>query len=266
MDKHFFFEHKRITYTDDGTGNAILLIHGYLESKSTWDAFGQDLAKSYRVITIDLPGHGNSELVSETQSMELMAEVARDLLVNLGIRRALICGHSLGGYVALAFADLYPALLYGYCLFHSHPFADTPEALEKREREIGLIEAGKKDLMYPENVKRMFAESNLEKFQSELERSKEIAAQIPGKGIIAVLRGMMARPSRLGVMEKGNVPCLWILGTMDNYVDFNKMKTGVKLPHGSFTEVLENSGHLGFIEEKDKSLSLIRSFADSVFN
>lgn len=265
MDKHFFFLHKRITYTDNGTGNVILLIHGYLESKSIWDDFARELAENYRVITIDLPGHGNSELVSETQSMELMAEVARDLLVNLGIRRALVCGHSLGGYIALAFAALYPGMLNGYCLFHSHPFADTPEALEKREREIRLIEAGKKDLMYPENVKRMYAEKNLEKFQSELERSKEIAAHIPGEGIIAVLRGMMARPSRLDVIEKGDVPCLWILGTMDNYVDYNKMKIGVKLPPGSFAEVLENSGHLGFIEEKEKALSLLRTFADSVF-
>jgi pimeloyl-ACP methyl ester carboxylesterase len=76
---------------------------------------------------------------------------------------------------------------------------------------------------------------------------------------------MMARPSRLDVMEKGDVPCLWILGTMDNYIDYNKMKMRVNLPTGSSAEVLEDSGHLGFIEEKDKSLSLIKSFADSVF-
>jgi len=189
-----------------------------------------------------------------------MAEMIKELLESLEIGKAFLTGHSLGGYIALAFAEHFPDKLSGYCLFHSHPLADSPEAMEKREREINLVMAGKKDLMYPDNVAKMFAAQNLKKFNASLERSKQIACSIQGEGIIAVLKGMMARPSRLAVMEKGKVPCLWILGTMDNYIDCKQAQTKVKLPQNAELEILKNSGHLGFIEEEEKSLEILAEF------
>ena len=126
-------------------------------------------------------------------------------------------GHSLGGYVTLAFLELYANILNGYCLFHSHPFADTEETIKKREREIKIVRMGKKYLMYPDNVSLMFASSNLERFKDELALLRNIASGLSDEGVIAVLNGMMLRPSRLSVMEAGIVPCLWILGRHDNY-------------------------------------------------
>jgi pimeloyl-ACP methyl ester carboxylesterase len=172
----------------------------------------------------------------------------------------LLTGHSLGGYVALAFLELYPGQLLGYCLFHSQPFPDTPEALEKRRREIEIVKMGKKNLMYPDNVTRMFATSNLEKFAAALQRSKEIASGIPGDGIIAVLNGMMVRPSRLSFMEEGRVPCLWILGSMDNYIPCDVIQSRVKLPQNAKTVILTRSGHMGFIEEEELSVKAVSEF------
>lgn len=254
----------RINYTDQGSGKPVVLIHGYLETLKVWDNFAGNLSGKYRVISVDLPGHGGSDLVTEPQTMESMAEAVKELLRNLGIEKAFLTGHSLGGYVALAFVDLFPGMLSGYCLFHSHPLADTPEALEKREREIVLVKAGKKDLMYPENVAKMFATDNLLKFSAELERSKEIASSIPGEGIIAVLKGMMARPSRLTVMESGIVPCLWILGAMDNYINCEMAQTKVRMPANAELVILENSGHLGFVEEEEKSLKILIGFIEKI--
>ena len=219
-----FFDYKggRINYSDSGRGHVIVLLHGYLESAEVWNGFAEELASKFRVIIVDLPGSGLSDIYANTHSMEFMAGVIKELIDHLGITKIFIAGHSLGGYVTLAFLELFCDRLSGYCLFHSSPFPDTPELIEKRKREIEIVKMGKKNLMYPDNVVRMFASSNLEKFAKELQRSKDIASRIPEGGIIAVLNGMMIRPSRLSLMEQGKVPCLWILGTMDNYIPDRK--------------------------------------------
>jgi pimeloyl-ACP methyl ester carboxylesterase len=260
MEKFFRFRDKSIFFRDIGCGKPVILLHGYLETSEVWLDFAQKLSEKFRVIIPDLPGHGCSSIMGEVLSMELIAEVQNELLKNLGISKVCMVGHSLGGYVALAFAELFPEKLSGYVLFHSHPLADTPAALEKREREINLVIAGKKDLMYPENVRRMFATSNLERFSDALQKSRVIASSIPGDAIIGVLRGMMMRISRLHVIEKGESPCLWILGAMDNYIDVETVTGKVHLPANAELVILKESGHLGFIEEEDLSVELLSSF------
>jgi pimeloyl-ACP methyl ester carboxylesterase len=257
-----FFSYKggRIHYTDSGSGIPVVLLHGYLESAEIWNGFAEKLSRLFRVISVDLPGCGLSDVSGETHSMEFMASAVKDLIDSLGLGRVLLTGHSLGGYVTLAFLELYPGQLLGYCLFHSQPFPDTPEALEKRRREIEIVKMGKKNLMYPDNVTRMFATSNLEKFSAALQRSKEIASGIPGDGIIAVLNGMMVRPSRLSFMEEGRVPCLWILGSMDNYIPCDVIQSRVKLPQNAKTVILKRSGHMGFIEEEELSVKAVSEF------
>ena len=118
--------------------------------------------------------------------------------------------------------------------------------------------------MYPDNVIRMFASSNLEKFSEALQRSKDIASRIPGEGIIAVLNGMMTQTIKVILMEEGRVPCLWILGSMDNYIPCETIQTRVKLPPNAKLVVLKNSGHLGFIEEEDKSVKVITEFVEKL--
>jgi len=258
------FEGRKISYNDSGKGFPVVLLHGYLESSEVWNGFGVKLASGYRVISIDLPGHGNSDVVGETQTMEKMAEVVKDVILKLGLQKVFIVGHSLGGYVTLAFLELFPEYLSGYCLFHSQPFSDSPEAIEKRKREIAIVRAGNKDLMYPDNITRMFASSNLDKFALNLQRSRDIASLIPGKGIIAVLNGMIQRTSRLSIMEEGRVPCLWVLGSLDNYIPCEAIQKKVKLPGNAKVIILEHSGHMGFIEEEDKSVRVISEFVNNL--
>jgi pimeloyl-ACP methyl ester carboxylesterase len=256
----FSYQGRKIHFTDTGNGEVILLLHGYLESSEVWNGFAAKLSSEFRIIAVDLPGHGLSDVYGEVHSIEFMADSIKELIAHLGINKVFMTGHSLGGYVTLAFLELHSAHLSGYCLFHSQPFADTPEAIEKRKREIDIVKMGKKNLMYPDNVIRMFAASNLEKFEKALQKSKEIASHIPGEGIIAVLNGMMMRPSRLSFMEEGKVPCLWILGTMDNYIPCDLIQSKVKLPTNAKVVVLNNSGHLGFIEEEELSVKIVIDF------
>jgi len=260
----FLYEGRRIFYKDSGTGIPVVLLHGYLESSRVWNEFEKKLGREFRVISVDLPGHGLSGVFGETHTMEFMADVLKELLDSLSINKVFLVGHSLGGYVTLAFLELFPQYLSGYCLFHSQPFSDTPEALEKRMREISIVRAGKKDLMYPDNVTRMFAPSNLDKFSDALKKSKEIASQIPGEGIIAVLNGMMQRPSRLLQVEEGKVPFLWILGVMDSYIPCEAIQKKIKLPSNATVIVLQNSGHMGFIEEEDLAVKGIMDFVNKL--
>lgn len=260
MIRDFTYEGGRIHYSDNGDGEVIVLIHGYFETSEIWGSFAQDLARNFRVINVDLPGHGRSDIFAGTHTMEFMATIISEIICSLNIKKVFLAGHSLGGYVTLAFADIFPEMLSGYCLFHSHPFADTEEILERRERELNLVLAGKKDIIYPENIKKLFAAINLDKFREALQRSNMIASSISGDGIVAVLRGMMSRPSRLDVMEKGRIPFLWILGAMDNHINYEQIQTRVKLPEYAEVAVLKNSGHMGFVEEKERSLEIITDF------
>jgi len=260
MNYYIHYNGGKIYYSDKGEGDIIVLLHGYLETSDIWSGFAGKLAKKFRIISVDLPGHGLSKVYSESHTMEFMAGAVKELLENLNIKKVFLTGHSLGGYVALAFLELYPGLLKGYCLFHSHPFADRPETIEKREREIKVVRAAKKYLLYCENISQMYAPVNLDKFSEELQRSKDIAATIRDEGIIAVLNGMMNRSSRLKFMEEGKVPCLWILGKMDNYISWKEIQAKVKLPANAKVVVLENSGHMGFIEEEDLTVKILTDF------
>ena len=117
----------------------VVLLHGYLESMFVWDDFVPLLYKRVRVVTLDLPGHGISEVRGECHSMEYLADVVRDALQALGIACCTLVGHSMGGYVALAFCERHPEMLDGLVLFSSTPNADTEEKRENRRREIAAL-------------------------------------------------------------------------------------------------------------------------------
>lgn len=255
------FEGIKVSYRITGKGKTIVLLHGYLETGEAWQPLAGILSEEFRVITVDLPGHGDSGVKGEVHTMEFLAGAVRAVISDAGENRVLMIGHSLGGYVALAFVELFPGLLSGYVLFASHPHADTPEAVAKRNREITVVRAGKKNIMYPGNISMMFAEKNLRSMSADLTRLKRIASRISAEGIIAMLNGMITRPSRQSLVESGTVPLLWLLGRHDLYFSPERAIRDTRLPHNAEVEILENSGHLGFIEETEKSAELITVFA-----
>jgi len=261
MEKNFKFRNGRIHYRDQGRGMTIILVHGHLETSEIWRSFAGKLAEKFRVISIDLPGHGKSDIFGEVHTLEFMATVVRDLIESLGTERIFLIGHSMGGYVTMAFVDLYPDMLTGYCLFHSHPLADSTEVVMKRKLDINTVRAGGKNKLIPVSIPKMFADQNLQTFSDAIQRSMKIASSVPADGIVAVLKGMMARPSRLYLMEEGRVPCLWLLGAMDNYIDCEQIQTKVRLPGNAEVHILNGSGHMGFIEEEERSLEIVAEFA-----
>lgn len=257
---------KIVTFTDSGKGKTILLLHGYLESLDVWGDFSTELSQYYRVLCFDIPGHGESETLSENQTMAELATAIRDALNLLNIENCFLVGHSMGGYLALMFHHLFPEKLLGFCLFHSHPFADSDEKRKNRLREMDLIRDGKKNLIASVNIPNTYASENADVFETEIKKAISIVSQTPDEGIIANLHAMMTRPDLSESLAGAKLPFLYIAGKKDNLIDFENIVPKIKLPENSELIVLENSGHMGFVEEKQIALNHIRNFIESKIN
>lgn len=264
MEKTAEYKSRNIFYTDSGSGDIIVLIHGYLESSEVWGEFAGQLATRYRILSIDLPGNGRSDLYDEEYTMCFLSGAVKSVLDNEKAERVVIAGHSLGGYVTLAFVEKYPDMVSGYIMFHSHPLEDTEEIKINRKREIDIVNSGKKDVIYPINIPKMFADVNLEKFSSFIEKSKSIASQQMPEGIINIVKGMMGRKNRENVVTSGTIPMLYILGKMDNYISWDFAIKHLKAGSAGKIITLYNSGHMGFIEEMDLSVKIFIEFIEKL--
>ncbi|MFP4018520.1 MAG: alpha/beta fold hydrolase [Bacteroidales bacterium] len=259
------FNEKRIAYQIEGEGTPVALLHGYLETMEVWDEMAIQLSQYFSVIRLDLPGHGKSDVYGDTHSMEFMADAVKHVLESEGYKSCFLIGHSLGGYVALAFLEKYPEFLRGLSLFHSHPFADTEEVKSNRKREIDLVLEGQKEKIISTNIPKLFADFNLPKFVDKVDKMKQKALQIPGEGIIANLNGMMQRPGRYELLKQSMKPFLLIAGKWDKYIDYDKIISQIVLPENGKLVTLEHSGHLGFVEEREKAFKAIYNFAENNF-
>ena len=238
----------------------VVLLHGYLESLNVWDDFTGLLQPYVRVIAPDLPGHGISEVKSGVHTMEFLADVIHGVLVELGVAKCTIAGHSMGGYVALAFAAKYPQMLDGLVLFSSTPNPDSPEKREMREREAEVVLAGKKELLARSLPGKGFAAENRTKFTDEIEDLAEQVMLTEDEGIVALLRGMEERKDMNEMLRSLNVPKMFILGCKDEYITSEAAETMVKNHPQAKVVWLENSGHMGFVEEPRKSAEALLEF------
>jgi pimeloyl-ACP methyl ester carboxylesterase len=249
-----------IRYKIKGSGFPLVFLHGYLESADIWTQFASAFPSGYKIIAIDLPGHGRSGIPGGVASMDEMASAVVRVMDELGITKGFVLGHSMGGYTALAMLEHYPERLSGICLFHSHTLADSQTVIEKRNREIRIVEQGHSNLLVQQNIPNMFAEENLPLFNRELRYTQRIARKTPDEGIIAAIRGLMERPDRSDVLANAMVPCLQIAGRKDKYIPFEEVSMTTRLPACSERLVLDHSGHMGFMEEKAKVFAGILDF------
>ena len=254
------FKNISIQYKVEGMGTVVVLLHGYLESMDIWSAFSGELIKKFRVICIDLPGHGQSGIISDIHTMEILAEGVKTVLNELNIKKCILIGHSMGGYVTMAFADLFPDRLYGYSLFHSTPFRDTEEKKQNRNREIELVNKGKREMICNTNVPKAFANVNLKKLKRKVEQAVQIARNTTDEGVKVILEGMKLRRDRSEILSNSKIPVLLILGRKDNNIPFDLIKERIKLNDKGEIYILDNSGHMGFVEEIEKSLMAVTSF------
>jgi pimeloyl-ACP methyl ester carboxylesterase len=260
MKKSLQFQQQSITYQITGSGPALILLHGFLESKMIWDNFTQKLQDEFTVIAIDLPGHGESGVLSEIHSMQLMSGIVKEVIDAENIAQAVIAGHSMGGYVALQFAADHENLLKGLVLFHSHANADTDEARENRRRTINIVNQNKGGFIR-QFIPDLFDQRHVAEYSADIEKLQEQAALMQPEAIIAALAGMRDRESQLQFLLLSEIPVLFIIGKQDSRMPYNQLMAQAVIPSHSEVLLLEDVGHMGYIEAPGKTLQALRHFA-----
>jgi len=258
------YKEKQISYFTSGEGKSIFLIHGFLESKEIWKDFATELSENYKVICIDLPGHGDSDIIGDIHSMEEMAEIIKHVADLLEISEFVLIGHSMGGYVSLSFAEKYPSYLKGLGLFHSQAIADSEEAKNNRDRACEIVKNNKHKYIST-FIPDLFAPENVVKFQDEIKKLQNNVENILPDSIIASQKGMKKRTDKINVLLELDVPIMFIAGKQDSRVPIQKVMAQAMLPKHSEILIL-SIGHMGYIEAKNETLNFTKSFIYNCFN
>lgn len=253
-----------IFFEEKGSGDAVVLLHGFTESSSVWNFFAEKLSRSFRVITIDLPGHGKSECIGEIHPMEQMGDAVKAVLDHLSISKAVIIGHSMGGYVALAMARVYPSLFKGLGLFHSTSLADSEEAREGREKAIRIIREDHQGFLF-NFIPELFASENRERLAYEIDALVEEAKKMSRKAVIAAQEGMKSRSSSLDVLINATFPVMFIAGQKDSRVPFENIWVQMALTGEAHSLILRNVGHMGYLEAKYQTFDFTQAFVKTCF-
>lgn len=243
---HFItYKNIKIHYSDQGKGSVVLLLHGFLENSSMWENLIPHLIKRNRVISIDLLGHGKTGCLGYVHSMDLMADAVNAVLKKLRIRRVQIIGHSMGGYVALAFCDVFPQKVKALCLMNSSSRPDSDEKKTNRDRAIEAVKKNYKTFVRI-SVTNLFKPENRSVFTHEIEDVIKEALKTPLQGIVAALEGMKNRPDRESLLSETSFKKMMVIGKEDPALDYNSL---IEQTQNSDIKVVEfPDGHMSHIE------------------
>ncbi|MCD6066529.1 MAG: alpha/beta hydrolase [Bacteroidetes bacterium] len=246
-EKHILFRNEKIAFSDNGKGRTVVLLHGFLGAKEIWKTTEEQLTKHFRVISIDLPGHGKSACYGYVHHMELLARAVKAVMDSLKLKKYILVGHSMGGYAALAFAELFPDNLKGMCLFHSTSYADSEEKKRDRTRAVRLVKADA-NVYTRTTIKNLFAIKNLNRHKAAIAFAQKIAARTNKRGIVSTLEGMKDRPNRDIVLNFSEYPVMMIIGRYDAILPMQSLLNQSEFVPSKYVLLLENDGHMGFLE------------------
>lgn len=258
------FKKIKVKYSDTGKGRVIVLVHGFLCSHEVWSEFTKVLSKKFRVIAIDLPGHGETPCIGYYHSMELLAQCLKAVLDKAKVRRYLLAGHSVGGYAILAFAELYPENVSGLCLMNSSSYADSEEKKKNRERAIRLVKKEHQHYV-TEVIATLFTPKHALKLKAEVSKIKRIASRVSKQAIINMLEGMKERKNRDLILKFAQYPILFIIGKKDTVVGYESMYTQMGLCKYPTVLMLEDTAHMSFYEAPSETVKQLEVFAGRCF-
>lgn len=240
-----------------------MLVHGFGEDSRIWDHQKTLLEKKYHVIVPDLPGTGGSTLpTDEVLSMESMAKDVKAVLDAEQIDRCVLLGHSMGGYVTLAFAELFPSYLSGFGLIHSTAAADTEAKKEARRKGIDFINANGAGAFLKTTIPNLFSgefrQSQPGVVEDLIERGQALSAEV----LIACYEAMMARPDRTPVLKTATVPVLLFIGGQDQAVNPEDALQQATLPSVCQVHFSPTIAHMGMYEAPEELNRQINSFVE----
>ncbi len=257
MEKSLSFKSTNVSYTDSGKGPVVVLLHGFLENNTMWNKIIPEISNVNRVLAIDLLGHGKTGCLGYVHSMELMAGAVFAILKSLRIRKIRLIGHSMGGYVSLAFAEKYPKMITGLCLLNSTAYPDDTARKKLRTRANTMVQTNFHKMVRMSFLN-LFGEESKPLFKDEIDAALSEALKTPLQGYLACQEGMKIRPNRMAVLKNNDIKKLIIQGKKDPVLS---TKDALEIAKKTNSEiVLLSGGHMSHIENKFAIISIFKKF------
>jgi 3-oxoadipate enol-lactonase len=253
-----------LAYTDEGRGPAVVLLHGFPFDRSMWRGQVERLSNDFRVIAPDLRGHGETPAAGDASTMEELAEDVVALLDELNVPRVVLCGLSMGGYVALALYRAHPERVRTLVLADTRPQADTEEARRAREENArrALSEGMRPiaDAMLP----KLLSARTREGAPEVVARVREMMLKVSPEGAAAALRGMAARRDQTELLSKIDVPALVVVGSEDAVTPPAEAEAMRERIEGSRLVRIEGAGHVSNIERPEEFDRALAEFLEGL--
>jgi 3-oxoadipate enol-lactonase len=256
-----------VSYLDEGARDApvVIFLHGFPFNKSMWQKQVKALSERYRVIAYDIRGHGSSGVGDEAFSVRLFAEDLIALMDRLLIGKAVLCGLSMGGYIALRAVIDHPERFDGLVLCDTQCIADTPEAKEKRLKAIESIRENGAETYAEGSLKNFFAPESFTAGKEEVAAVRGMIAGTREQTLVQTLRALYGREETCGALKQIKMPVLIMVGKEDKITPpsaAEAMHARMKL---SALHVIEGAGHLSNMENPEAFNERLKEFVASVY-
>jgi pimeloyl-ACP methyl ester carboxylesterase len=264
MYRHVNYNGRQLYYQCTGNGPAVVFVHGFGEDSKVWAFQKEVLQQHFQILIPDLPGSGQSQAI-EDMSMEGLADAVYFILQQEGITQCVVIGHSMGGYITLAFAEKYASLLKGFGLFHSSAFADDDEKIATRKKGIAFIREHGAFNFLKTATPNLYSPATKQVTPALIEEQVQAARHFSADALVAYYEAMIQRPDRTAVLKNAQVPVLFIFGKWDTAVPFKTGLAQCYLPQLAYIHVLDHSGHMGMTEEPETSAGILNYYVSETF-
>lgn len=264
------FQNKKIFYRAEGNGKPVILLHGFAEDGNIWNKQIPALKEKYLLIIPDLPGSGMTQSWNGGCTLEDYSEVIKAIAEEVIFKekkekKFSLIGHSMGGYITLAFAEKYAEFLTSFGLFHSSAYADSEEKISIRRKGISFIKKNGTEVFLKTSIPNLFSEKTQKEKPELIEQLFNIAKNISPEALIQYYEAMILRPDRTDVLRNFEKPVLFIIGKNDKAVPLQSSLEQCYLPSISSVNILQHSAHMGMWEEEDLSNEYLNQFLHTSF-
>jgi pimeloyl-ACP methyl ester carboxylesterase len=264
MQKNLLFKGESLKYELTGTGLPVMLVHGFTEDRRIWEPLLSGMTDKYKWLIPDLPGSGQSPYNKSISSLRDVADALKAIVDQEKILEFVLIGHSMGGYISLAFAEKYPEEVTALGLFHSSSYADSPEKKESREKNIRFIQKNGAAPFVGQSLPGLFSDRFKTDHPEEIDKLVERYANFNPDSLVFYLEAMKQRPVTTGILKTITKPVLFIMGEEDKAVPMKDALEQCHLPQISYIHILAHTAHMGMIENTSLCNSIVDQFLEQI--
>lgn len=254
---------RTVHYRDEGRDNlhTLVLLHGFLQSLDVWSSYVLSYMNHMRVVSIDLPGHGLTDTFSDIHTMDFMARIVKAVLTEAGIEQCVMVGHSMGGYVTMAFAERYPYNLRGLGLINSHPLADSEEHRNHRYQACQSVHDNRASYIVG-YLPDLFHPSRRAALSHDIKDLQEQCLLTSEASIVAAQKGMAQRTSHISTLASLDIPTLFIYGKDDPRIPIELAIGSAMMARRAEVHLLDGVAHMAFMEDRDYVKPRLANFVE----